>query len=229
MMGHGIWGAITGVWLLVEWMLARVVNRPATAGFSTQLQLAMTRTDSSDLRLDTMLSAMGLGVVCLALGAFWPRIFSEIQPRLERWKRAHPKQFPIRRPSRRGRWFASRAIFLIAILPLMPMLAWIIGAASSPHIAALWPMPAKASLVMGASFLIGFQLTLYLGTGRRCSRCAYRMVSFRQSLERCPECGNPWKRLGGTVFGHRPPRAVLYVGCSLLIVAAAIWALVPIR
>jgi len=229
MLGFAISSLLNGVWSIVEWGLAQVVNRPAGApGAVTGLQLAMIRTTSLDLRLDLAFASLGLGLVCLAFTIFWPRLFSEIRPRLERFKRAHPAHFPVRRPSRRARWFASRGIFAIAMMPLVPMLAWSSGAIAFPSVAALWPMQAKSSLVMAASFLIAFPLTFNYGSGRRCSRCEYRMTTFRGSPDLCPECGSHWKHLGGTIFGRRPPRALLYLGVAMLLAAAAIWALVPI-
>jgi hypothetical protein len=70
-------------------------------------------------------------------------------------------------------------------------------------------------------------LLIIRSRGRSCSRCTYRMNSWRGSADRCPECGNLWKRLGGTLYGRRISRAWLFAGVALLVAALGVWAFAP--
>lgn len=87
---------------------------------------------------------------------------------------------------------------------------------------------AVPALAYVGSVLIGVGLLFRRGRNRRCDHCSYPMISWRASPDRCPECGNRWKRLGGTRYGTRLHRAWLLSGIALLLAAASIWAFVPL-
>lgn len=156
----------------------------------------------------------------------WPRLVAEAVLRINTRRRS-VRRHRRRKPSRRWRLVLTWLFAINMLLPLAVVPLWAYYAISS-HYAGGWSSVATLTLVYLAWLLIALS-TLHLGSGRRCSRCEYHMTTFRGSPDLCPECGSHWKSLGGTVFGHRPPRALLYLGLALLLAAAAIWALVPIR
>lgn len=206
---------------------SRLIDRTMLASFA--------RSEGIASELGLMMSiyliiAIAIAFVCMR----WPRILILIDRLLRRraTRRRERGRSLIRLLS--AAFGVIHALLLITpLLALAQAVSKAINAADVPaHITVVSP-PRFAEAVLfllvyyGSTFL-AIALIIIRRRGRSCSRCSYPMISWRASADRCPECGNPWKRLGGTIYGTRLHRAWLLSGISLLLAAAAIWAFVPL-
>lgn len=210
----GLIMSVAGGTVVVSYLIA-LVRTGRTVLYGTSFQLLMECTIAYSWLVTGSLAVAFVGIVILILCFTTPRF------------EAHLFGLTARRPSPR---FARQRHLIRLWWRRLEIAAWLIlGAYGVVVVSRLLPMyPAVPLLVYAASLLIGVGLLFRHGVERRCSRCSYRLTSWRASANLCPECANPWKRLGGTVYGTRLHRAWLLSGIPLLLAAAAIWAFVPL-
>lgn len=206
---------------------SRLIDATMLASFARSEGIA---SELGAMMLIYLIIAAAIAFVCFR----WPRILIFIDRLLRRGT-------PRRRERGRSLIRLLSAAFGVihALLLLTPLLflaqathKWINAADVPAHITVVSPPRfADAFLfifVYYGSTVLAIALIVIRRRGRSCARCNYRFTSWRASADRCPECGNPWKRLGGTVYGTRLHRAWLLSGIALLLAAASIWAFVPL-
>lgn len=206
---------------------SRLIDRTMLASFAQSEGIA---SELGAMMLIYLIIAAAIAFACLR----WPRVLLLIDRILRRGT-------PRRRERGRSLIRLLSAAFGVthAILLVTPVVflaqtthKWINAADVPAHITVVSPPRfGEAFLFLFIYFgstLLAIPLIVIRRRGRSCSRCSYPMTSWRASADRCPECGNPWKRLGGTVYGTRLHRAWLLSGITLLLAAAAIWAFVPL-
>ena len=193
------------------------------------------RSEDIASELGWMMSIYSVAAAAIAFACLrWPRLLL-LMDRILRRGTTHRRE--------RGRSLIrllSAAFGVIhALLLLTPLIflaqtvnKWMNAADLPSHITVVSPPPFLEAVlflcVYYGSTLLAIFLIIVRGRGRRCARCSYSLTSWRASANRCPECGNQWKRLGGTRYGTRLHRAWLYSGVALLLAAASIWAFVPL-
>ncbi len=213
------WGAAYAIALAVEhW------GNPLRITRSSVLYLMAYFDDSKPSPLDLFL-AFSSGSLGLVVAFHLPQILRapfEILRRIalphSTWLRRNRSGGPLREVREVGHY---AVLVAIALVPFAILLFMIIV----PSRDGWFPLILLAYCGVA---LIATGAIVVVRRGRSCSRCSYRLTSWRGSADRCPECANPWKRLGGTVYGTRLHRAWLLSGITLLLAAAAIWAFVPL-
>jgi len=206
---------------------ARLIDGTMLASFAQSEGIA---SELGTMMLIYLIVAAAIAFACLQ----WPRVLILIDRILRR---------STHRRRERGRSLVrllSAAFGVIhALLLITPVVflaqtihKWLNAANVPAHITVVSP-PRFAEaflflLIYFGSTLLAIALIITRGRGRACSRCTYRLTSWRASADRCPECGNRWKRLGGTRYGTRLHHAWLLSGIALLLAAASIWAFVAL-
>ncbi len=215
------WGAAYAIALAVEqW------GNPLRITRNSVLYL-MAYFDDSQPSLFDLFLAFNLGALGLIVASRLPQILHSIFEILRcaaspnsTWLRRHRSGRLLRGVRAIGHYAVLVAIALVPLTILLFAILVILFLGDWWHSLILLTYCGATLVATGAIVVVG--------PGRSCSHCSYPMTSWRASANRCPECGNLWKSLGGTVYGTRLRRAWLFSGIALLLAAAAIWAFVPL-